>query len=219
MNFLLAIKIIGYTTNIHFFIKDKLIYSNNLNENNNKNINNNNKNKDNIFFDNKILLEKENVFLIKDIIKFYKEILKEDKVNLLNVELENIIKKLIDNKPKKTIHFCINLFISSIFMIISAILLFLCREYKKNWKYDMIIFYLMESFCNTSIIIIPFFSLLLSIEEEYYIFGQINFLHKSGLVFSFFSIIFKLYLLFLSFSDYFEYEEYLILKKKTNEEQ
>jgi len=124
----------------------------------------------------------------------------------------------IRNYSTKVIPYCINLFISSIFMIISAmILLLFCRKYRKNWIFDMIPFYIMESFSNTAIITIPFFSMVLKSEIKFTLFGIIQFLHISGLFFSFLSIIFKLYLLYLSYSDYFEYEEYLINNKKKNE--
>jgi hypothetical protein len=165
--------------------------------------------------DEKILFKEFNSH--EDVIYFYEEILLK-KFKKIIVDLKPTIITLMNDTPKNTIPLCINLFISSIFMIISAILLFFCRKYRKNWKLDMLTFYLMESFSNTSIITIPFFSILLNINIKYYLFGENNILHVAGLVFSFISIIFKLYLIYLSFSDYFEFEEYIINKKKKKEE-
>lgn len=129
----------------------------------------------------------------------------------------NKIKSDIENiqlHPPKLQPYCINLFISSILMIISSILLFFCRTYNKNWVQDMLPFYLMESFSNTSIITIPFFYILLKTEITFTLFGVVGFFESAGIIFSIFSFLFKLYLFLLSFADYFEYEEYKINKNK-----
>lgn len=91
--------------------------------------------------------KRENLTIYKDeIIGFYKQVYNDTS----DAEFFDNLKKITNYKPKIIVYIN-NLFIVSCMKLISALLVFLLRKYRKNWKKDMVPYFMVNHFFKNNI--------------------------------------------------------------------